>query len=441
MRKFLKMFFIAVGVLIGLALLLMFLPYVFGLLSKDIPPPDTSDLNLQTINIKPEENAYYDLEKIGLITPREVGKKVLYEIYQPAEILTYLEGTSWNQLVIDEVIAKNQKVFEIFDMAMQKPYFQDPATDRPEKLRPDLVLPSQATLLRLARVNAIRALDLHKKGEHGRAIDEAVKIVEFGHKIESSQVVLSEYLAAVAVKNIGLSTLKTILSDTNLPKDLLISYSKALERFKQGKGLVTAFKAEYAIQSAATDLIESGQLAELGGENFLERQIIKHWRGNIFYFRPNETRKLFADFARIEIDNAKKPCAELLYPEDAEIPSLVQLYFTENAVGKILQQILLPIRTIHYKRCELELLISVNQILLALRAYNLEEGELPEKLDILVPAYLTSVPIDPFNGKQIGYSKTKRIIYSVGRDGRDDGGGNEQKEWREAADPTFKIPF
>lgn len=112
MKKFFKWFFIVVGILVGLILLLMFLPTIFGALTEDIPPADTSDLKLQTINIKPGDNAYYDLEKIGLITSLEVGsKKVLYEIYEPAEAINYLDGKSWNQSIVDEVVTKNQKVF------------------------------------------------------------------------------------------------------------------------------------------------------------------------------------------------------------------------------------------------------------------------------------------------------------------------------------------
>lgn len=57
------------------------------------------------------------------------------------------------------------------------------------------------------------------------------------------------------------------------------------------------------------------------------------------------------------------------------------------------------------------------------------------------------MPTDPFDGKQIRYSKQKLIIYSVGRNGKDSGGVSEgseksgKKEWREENEPIFKIPF
>jgi hypothetical protein len=61
---------------------------------------------------------------------------------------------------------------------------------------------------------------------------------------------------------------------------------------------------------------------------------------------------------------------------------------------------------------------------LALRAYCAENGNPPEKLADLVPEYLTEVPRDPYSGKPLVYRRDAKgyVLYSVGSDGRDDGG-------------------
>lgn len=63
---------------------------------------------------------------------------------------------------------------------------------------------------------------------------------------------------------------------------------------------------------------------------------------------------------------------------------------------------------------------------LALRAYQAEHGDLPKTLNDLAPSYLKNVPIDPFgNGKPLRYVRKNAreySLYSVGSDGRDDGG-------------------
>ena len=62
---------------------------------------------------------------------------------------------------------------------------------------------------------------------------------------------------------------------------------------------------------------------------------------------------------------------------------------------------------------------------LALRTYRLDRGAYPATLGQLVPAYLPSVPIDPFsNGQPFRYQLVRRryLLYSVGPDTVDNGG-------------------
>jgi hypothetical protein len=61
---------------------------------------------------------------------------------------------------------------------------------------------------------------------------------------------------------------------------------------------------------------------------------------------------------------------------------------------------------------------------LAAERYRRRQGDWPPSLATLVPRYLGDVPLDPFDGKPMRYRRTDTgaLIYSVGRDGRDDGG-------------------
>ena len=62
---------------------------------------------------------------------------------------------------------------------------------------------------------------------------------------------------------------------------------------------------------------------------------------------------------------------------------------------------------------------------LALRAYRLERGAYPRSLAELVPGYLTKIPADPFAlDAPLRYRRAgaKYVLYSVGPDGKDDGG-------------------
>ena len=65
------------------------------------------------------------------------------------------------------------------------------------------------------------------------------------------------------------------------------------------------------------------------------------------------------------------------------------------------------------------------QTAVAATRYRLDHGNLPDSLELLVPNYLDEIPLDPFDGKpmRLVHKKDQWIIYSIGPDGKDDGGG------------------
>jgi uncharacterized heparinase superfamily protein len=61
----------------------------------------------------------------------------------------------------------------------------------------------------------------------------------------------------------------------------------------------------------------------------------------------------------------------------------------------------------------------------ALERYHLAQGEYPETLAVLAPEYLKTIPPDVVDGQPLHYRRTREgrfILYSVGWDGKDDGG-------------------
>jgi hypothetical protein len=68
-------------------------------------------------------------------------------------------------------------------------------------------------------------------------------------------------------------------------------------------------------------------------------------------------------------------------------------------------------------------------VLLAIRLYQVDHGAAPANLDLLVPAYLPAVPLDPFSKDRhpLRYIATpgSEAVYSVGEDAHDDGGSTQ----------------
>jgi hypothetical protein len=73
------------------------------------------------------------------------------------------------------------------------------------------------------------------------------------------------------------------------------------------------------------------------------------------------------------------------------------------------------------------------RVLLALEIYRARSGAYPSELAALAPDILKEVPLDPVNGKPFGYALLKDdpdgrgyLLYSLGRDGIDDGGTTDK---------------
>ncbi len=87
--------------------------------------------------------------------------------------------------------------------------------------------------------------------------------------------------------------------------------------------------------------------------------------------------------------------------------------------------------------------IRVTQTVLAVERFRRAHGNaLPSDLEQLVPAYLSAVPTDPYDGKPLRFKKLGPgyVLYSIGRDLRDDGGLElDPKNPNAAHDVTFTV--
>jgi hypothetical protein len=82
------------------------------------------------------------------------------------------------------------------------------------------------------------------------------------------------------------------------------------------------------------------------------------------------------------------------------------------------------------------------QTALAIQQYRLAKGRLPEALADLMPDYLDTVPLDPFDGNDLRYKKLNVgfVVYSIGEDGKDNAGRERTSGTaRSSYDLTFMV--
>lgn len=410
-----------------LSIVFAILGTVLSLFSSDTSPPSDTDLRLPQVAIHSEDNAYYSLARIQMYLYEPTG--------DPNMLHEHLVGARWNGRFVRDVLYRNEKAMRYFDEAARKPDFQDPTVSDYEDPSFDAIL----SFRNIARVSSLKAALLFRLGREEEALAEAFKILDNGQKVQDSQGSVAHYLFGADMKNIGLGRIRQIAQSTTLPPDILRSYVKKLEKYKQNEeGLKTAFKREYAFLVWAVDEVKSGHLrSEVGG-------IIEPLKAHRFYFKPNKTKSLFGDFVRSQIKDVDAPCGFRTVREITHLTpsSMPQWIITENLAGRILYDMAMPryATTVLETRCQEDFSVSATQVLLASRAYTMETGQYPASLDDLVPRYMDGVPDDPFDGKPLRYSREKKVIYSVGMD-LVDSGGREAQRGAPTGDHVVRITF
>jgi hypothetical protein len=114
--------------------------------------------------------------------------------------------------------------------------------------------------------------------------------------------------------------------------------------------------------------------------------------------------------ARIEIQGMESASIRMNFYDRLRFPNPSSFFTTTRAVSKAMQ-------------AETQRSIALSAI--ALKRHQLRFGNLPASLDSLVPEFLASVPIDYMDGQPMKYRLNDDggfTLYSVGEDGKDDGG-------------------
>ncbi len=441
-RKIKYIFPAILGTLIfGLIITFSFLNIFLG---RDIPPIDDSDLWLSKIEIPKSENAFYYLSQAReeMYLPKEKEKRKFFQ--------EMVKGKNWDIDFAKELIEKNEKVFDYFEKAITLSYFQFPQLQNPRTIDERTYLPGMEEFRYIAQLNSIKANYLLSQDKEEEALDLIFKTIKMGQMIEDSpRPLLINYLFGMAIKEIGLERLRMTIPKLTLSPDKLKNYIAEIEKFKENEeGLIRAMKMEYILLTNTKSKIDKIFFGELSKEELKKldmEDVYFEIKGTTYFnylYKPNQTQKIFAQYYRNFIDNAKKDCNEIKVVKIKPLAphSKIKMLFTENVIGKVFHDISMAnLSGILEKKCLEDFSINGTQLLMAIRAYQIETGKLPSSLKDLTPKYLSEIPKDPFNGK-LKYLPDKKIIYSVGKNLKDEG-GSDKGSWRTMSDPTFKIEF
>ena len=158
------------------------------------------------------------------------------------------------------------------------------------------------------------------------------------------------------------------------------------------------------------------------------------------FFHPNATTRLFGEAIRGYIDEGERTGRITQVPDYPEPVGVWDSLSKGNVIGRTLATTVTFRPELPFERGgSVAARVRVTQVMVALVIFEEAYGRLPNKLDELVPEILESIPQDPFADQQLKYDRGRRVVWSVGYDGIDDG-GQDTSGRGDAVDMAIEIP-
>lgn len=326
----------------------------------------------------------------------------------------------------EEIIEQNTSALDLLHKAgdMEDYYFES------DYLSPSYEIPSLLDARNAANLLALSARHHAANNNPDAAMADISAIRAQAKHIGSTPIHISAMIS-VAISNIVNRTLENVLGSMH-PNYEKLTDSSGQNFVDFNRILWRAFKMEEATTSNLMSLInEEGFSTFYSGFSELPAfDLIPSAYIRIFLMPPD------IDYYLNRIHAMQKIVQKPYYKGKKDISSL----YPQTPCG-LFSGIIIPSLTRSKETTEnasvLQLLCST--ALGAVDFYK-DNKKFPENLNKLVPKYLTIIPTDPFDGKPIKIKSVKNglVLYSVGPNGKDDGGIQTEPGYH-SGDITFYL--
>ena len=157
-------------------------------------------------------------------------------------------------------------------------------------------------------------------------------------------------------------------------------------------------------------------------------------------FHPNATERLFGEAIRGYIEEWERTGRLTQIPDYPEPSGVWDSLSKGNVTGRTLATMVTANEESLARREGFFISRArVTELMIGLVIFEEMHGRLPEQLSELVPEFLDGIPQDPYQDHPLRYDRERRVVWSVGYDGVDDGGMDTSGRW-DAADSAIEIP-
>jgi hypothetical protein len=399
-----------------LALALIAVPGWIAVHRGDAPAPDDRDLRLARAAAAPPDNGYDRFVAAAAATrlPRDEPTWRRFHAFRA--------GETWEPDWIGELVARNAPATQLVHAGLASSAFAFPAFD--EGARDDRM----ATLLRLQQIVALAGAQARILLRDGRAAD-AIALdtlgLHVGKRLSGAENVdLFGIYMASTYQTVSLLDLEHAARRAPLAPADALALNQLLEATRwsaEDWRRVWAFEYERLLNDVDAASTRAGEWRLAAFPIFL--------LPGAYRWHPHRTAAEFASLYRDQRERSAHFCADAGVRASGRRRLAPPLHFAgllaPNAWGRLVLAVVREsdFDRIQLKRCQFETQVSLVEVLLAARAYAGVEGELPERLEQLIPRYLGAVPLDRYDGAPLRYARAERAVYSIGEDFIDAGGG------------------
>jgi hypothetical protein len=285
--------------------------------------------------------------------------------------------------------------------------------------RPDGEIPYPSESLRASRFLSGAVHHLHRMGSDPKAVSLALSGMAFGQDIGRNGLLVHSLVATV-VDGILVSSLRDVLEDHALPAADLSALAAGLDRLEASRpDVLDCWDGEMVYLRSS--LLEAPWAAffqpfSIGLPSPPKPQL-PPWR---FLFSEQITRahalshvpELFSGLPDL------RPLPPWQRPASAPDPVPVVLRLKNPLLAVLTPVIRRPLE--NDARSQLGRTLLRNAV--AIAWFEVEKGGYPDRLEELVPRYLPKVSVCPMTGQPLRYSYKGGKVWSVGKNGIDDGG-------------------
>ncbi|RPJ27382.1 MAG: hypothetical protein EHM35_14245, partial [Planctomycetaceae bacterium] len=336
--------------------------------SRDIPAPDVSAFQIETIDVPDENNAfvYFETTLDGFEWLEDRSR-----------VNSILMGKEWNEEFVTGLLARSAETLALVRLDLALPAYQPHVESRLQAPRlPYFWSHDIAGLLGLQTMREKRAGRVH--GAWESCLDQC----RLSSLVATCPRGIVECGVSLAALNRALDAAAQLLAESAPQETDLVRLLETLNSIGPlDRGVVRALKEEFQLLAKVID--------------DRDYRIAHHWLLSGYMYQPNRTKQMCAEFFHTVVSTAPRPYSEVRVPEFKPLPRQAirrhLMVLKRNSAGRIVAAMFTSpdiFSRLAAIKCSAQSRLDGLRLVAACRLYELRHGRLPETLDALVPECL-----------------------------------------------------